>query len=85
MSTLKWIALWVAAGYLGIGALMYFAQRSLMYFPDRTRTPPAAAGFPQAQEVTLDTADGETRDRLACAAARRASRWCSISTAMAAR
>jgi fermentation-respiration switch protein FrsA (DUF1100 family) len=59
MSTLKWIVLWVAAGYLGIGALMYFAQRALMYFPDRARTPPAAAGFPQAQEVTLDTADGE--------------------------
>jgi hypothetical protein len=59
MSTLKWIVVWVAAGYLGIGALMYFAQRSLMYFPDRTRTPPAAAGLPQAQEVWLDTADGE--------------------------
>jgi fermentation-respiration switch protein FrsA (DUF1100 family) len=59
MSTLKWIVVWVAAGYLGIGALMYFAQRSLMYFPDRTRTPPAAAGLPQAQEVMLDTADGE--------------------------
>jgi uncharacterized protein len=59
MSTLKWIALLVAAGYLGLGALMYFAQRTLMYFPDRARTPPAAAGFPQAQEVTLDTADGE--------------------------
>ena len=59
MATLKWIALWVAAGYLGIGALMYFAQRSLMYFPDRARTAPAAAGFPQAQEITLDTADGE--------------------------
>src|SRR5687767_15079575 len=59
MSTLKWIVVWVAAGYLGIGALMYFAQRSLLYFPDRARTPPAAAGFPQAQEVTLDTADGE--------------------------
>jgi len=59
MSTLKWIVVWVAAGYLGIGALMYFAQRSLMYFPDRARTAPAAAGLPQAEEVTLDTADGE--------------------------
>src|SRR5688500_16741661 len=59
MSTLKWIVLWVAAGYLGIGALMYFAQRSLMYFPERVRTAPAAAGLPQAEEVTLETADGE--------------------------
>ena len=59
MSTLKWIVVWVAAGYLGIAALMYFAQRSLMYFPERVRTAPAAAGFPQGQEVTLDTADGE--------------------------
>jgi uncharacterized protein len=59
MSTLKWIAVWVAAGYLGLGALMYFAQRSLMYFPERVRTAPAAAGFPQAQEVWLDSADGE--------------------------
>ena len=59
MSTLKWIVVWVAAGYLGIGALVYFAQRSLMYFPDRARTPPAAAGLPQAEEVMLDTADGE--------------------------
>jgi fermentation-respiration switch protein FrsA (DUF1100 family) len=59
MATVKWIVVLLAAGYLGIGALMYFAQRSLMYFPDRTRTPPAAAGFPQAEEVVLDTADGE--------------------------
>ncbi len=59
MSSLKWIAVWVAAGYLGLGALMYFAQRSLMYFPERVRTAPAAAGFPQAQEVWLNPEDGE--------------------------
>ena len=38
---------------------MYFAQRSLMYFPETVRTSPAAAGFPQAQEVWLNSADGE--------------------------
>ena len=59
MSTLKWIVVFIAGGYLGLGALMYFAQRSLMYFPERLRTAPAAAGLAQAQEVTLDTADGE--------------------------
>jgi uncharacterized protein len=60
MTTLKWTALLFAAGYLGLAALMYLAQRALMYFPETVRTAPAAAGFPQAEEVVLDTADGET-------------------------
>ena len=38
---------------------MYVVQRSLMYFPERLHTPPDAAGFPEAQEVALDTKDGE--------------------------
>ena len=38
---------------------MYVAQRLLMYFPERLHTPPAMAGFPEAQEVALDTKDGE--------------------------
>jgi fermentation-respiration switch protein FrsA (DUF1100 family) len=59
MSSLKWIALFFAAGYLGLAALMFFAQRALMYFPETVCTAPAAAGFPQAEEVVLDTADGE--------------------------
>jgi len=37
---------------------MYFAQRSLMYFPDTVYVTPAAVGLPQAEEVTLTTADG---------------------------
>ena len=60
MAFVKWIFIVAAAGYLGLGALMYFAQRALMYFPDRARTSPAAAGFAQAQEIVLDTADGES-------------------------
>ena len=59
MTFVKWTFILAAAAYLGFAALMYFAQRSLMYFPDRARTSPAAAGFPQAEEITLDTADGE--------------------------
>jgi uncharacterized protein len=59
MSVVKWIFIVAAVGYLALGALMFFAQRALMYFPDRTRTAPAAAGLPQAEEVTLNTADGE--------------------------
>jgi fermentation-respiration switch protein FrsA (DUF1100 family) len=58
MTLLKWL-LAALVGYGGLLALMYFAQRSLMYFPETVRTPPAAAGLPQAQELTLDTADGE--------------------------
>ncbi len=45
--------------YVGLIALMYFTQRALMYFPERLRTAPAAAGFPEAEEIVLDTADGE--------------------------
>lgn len=58
MTFVKW-AFILGAAYLAFAALMYFAQRSLMYFPDRSRTAPTAAGFPQAEEVRLDTADGE--------------------------
>ena len=58
MALLKWIvgALAVFGGFV---ALMYFAQRSLMYFPETARTLPAEAGLTGAQEVVLDTADGE--------------------------
>jgi len=59
MSFVKWVFIAAAAGYVGLGALMFLAQRALMYFPDRQRTPPTAAGLPQAEEVVLDTADGE--------------------------
>jgi fermentation-respiration switch protein FrsA (DUF1100 family) len=58
MSLLKLLAaLLVAFG--GFVVLMYLAQRSLMYLPERQRVLPAAAGFPQAEEVVLDTEDGE--------------------------
>jgi fermentation-respiration switch protein FrsA (DUF1100 family) len=42
----------------GFVALMYVAQRSLMYFPDRERTAPATAGLPSAEEVVLDSEGG---------------------------
>lgn len=58
MATLKWILIVAAAGYLSLLALLYVAQRTLMYFPDTARTSPAGAGFPQAQEVVLNAADG---------------------------
>ncbi len=59
MASLKSVLLFVVVGYAALVALMYFAQRAVMYFPERPRTPPAMAGFAGAEEVTLDTADGE--------------------------
>jgi fermentation-respiration switch protein FrsA (DUF1100 family) len=58
MAVFGWIAAIALAAYVGVAAMMYFAQRSLMYFPDTTHTTPAAAGLPEAQEVTLTAADG---------------------------
>jgi fermentation-respiration switch protein FrsA (DUF1100 family) len=59
MAVVKWTFIVAASGYFALAALMYFAQRSLMYFPETVRTSPAGAGFPQAQEIWLDPADGE--------------------------
>jgi fermentation-respiration switch protein FrsA (DUF1100 family) len=59
MAILKWLVLLVLVGYVGVAAVLYFAQRAMMYFPDTARTSPAAVGLPAAEEVILDTADGE--------------------------
>lgn len=59
MAFVKWTFIVAAVGYVGLMAAMFFAQRALMYFPDTQRTPPAAAGFAQAEELVLDTHDGE--------------------------
>jgi fermentation-respiration switch protein FrsA (DUF1100 family) len=59
MATLKNLVLIGAAIYVILVAAMYLAQRSLMYFPETLRTAPAQSGLPEAEEVTLDTADGE--------------------------
>jgi uncharacterized protein len=59
MATLKWYLTFALTFYVGLVALLYFAQRTIQYFPERFRTAPSAAGLPQVEEVTLDTADGE--------------------------
>jgi uncharacterized protein len=59
VTILKWLLITAFVGYGGIVALAYFAQRALMYFPDKTRTAPAAAGLPQGEEIVLTTSDGE--------------------------
>lgn len=60
MALLKWLLIAAVLGYGGLLTLMYVFQRSLQYFPDPMRTPPAGAGLPQAQEIMLRTSDGET-------------------------
>jgi hypothetical protein len=56
---LKWLLIIVVAGYGGLLLLVYLGQRALQYFPERARTPPAAAGLPEAEEVVLDSSGGE--------------------------
>jgi uncharacterized protein len=55
---LKWVIAPVVI-YGGVVAVAYMAQRLLQYFPERLRTAPAAIGLADAEEVLLDTADGE--------------------------
>jgi uncharacterized protein len=59
MASVKWLLIFGLIGYVAFVALLYFTQRSLQYFPERFRTPPAAAGLPEAEEAALETADGE--------------------------
>ncbi|MFZ3308839.1 MAG: alpha/beta hydrolase [Xanthobacteraceae bacterium] len=58
LTVFGWAAVIAVCGYVGLTAMVYFAQRSLMYFPDRTHTTPAAAGLPEASEVPLTASDG---------------------------
>jgi uncharacterized protein len=59
MGFLKWLII-AAAAFGGLIALIYAAQRSLMYFPERLRTSPAAAGLPEAHEISIATRDRES-------------------------
>jgi uncharacterized protein len=56
---MKSIILFAVAGYVALVALMYFAQRSMLYFPDTRRHVPASLGLPQAEEAMLQTSDRE--------------------------
>src|SRR4029077_2347343 len=58
MTALAGILVSLLCVYAGVLAMLYFTQRSLMYFPETIHTTPAAAGLPQAEEVKLTTADG---------------------------
>jgi uncharacterized protein len=55
---LKSILIAAVALYALVAGVMYVAQRRFMYFPDPTRTLPAAAGLTNVRELTLTTPDG---------------------------
>jgi fermentation-respiration switch protein FrsA (DUF1100 family) len=59
MAILRWVLIIGGCGYVLVVAVLYFAQRSMLYHPTALRIPPAEAGMPEAQEVELDTSDGE--------------------------
>jgi fermentation-respiration switch protein FrsA (DUF1100 family) len=60
MKILMGLLLSILGAYGALAAALYFGQRSLMYRPPETvaRTP-ASAGFPEASNVRIKTADGE--------------------------
>ena len=49
MTLVKYLLIVLAAGYVGLLALMFVFQRTLMYFPDTVRKAPREAGLPEAQ------------------------------------
>src|SRR6266850_2756142 len=60
MTVLKWLVVLASVGYLGGLAFLYVKQREFVSpIPQTGRTTPAAAGFPEAEEHVLTTADGE--------------------------
>jgi uncharacterized protein len=60
MTALKWLLIIVSVGYPCGLAVLFFVQRSLLFpIPQTVRTSPEAAGFPEAEEHVLTTADGE--------------------------
>jgi len=61
MTILKWLVITAALGYCGALAALYLGQRAILFpVPTTMRTPPAAAGLPQAEEHVLTTSDGES-------------------------
>jgi uncharacterized protein len=60
MTVLKWLLIVVSIGYAGGLVAVFFAQRSFLFpVPTVARTSPQQAGFAEAEEHVLDTADGE--------------------------
>jgi pimeloyl-ACP methyl ester carboxylesterase len=60
MTLLRWAALFLALPYVAALVATYVFQRAMLYpIPQSARTSPAAAGFPEAEEATVTTKDGE--------------------------
>jgi fermentation-respiration switch protein FrsA (DUF1100 family) len=60
MTVPKWLLIVVSVGYAAGLAVLFFAQRAFLFpVPAVARTSPQQAGFPEAEEHVLDTADGE--------------------------
>jgi uncharacterized protein len=60
MIVLKWLVIVVSAVYVAGLGVLFFAQRAFIFpIPQTERTSPEAAGFPEAEERLLNTADGE--------------------------
>src|SRR3984957_9234427 len=60
MTVLKWLVIIALLGYAGGFAALFLLQRSFLFpIPQTGRILPAAAGFPEAEEHILTTADGE--------------------------
>src|SRR5882757_6601392 len=60
MTVLKWLLIVVSVGYVGGLAALFLLQRSALFpIPQVFSIAPAAAGFAQAEEHVLTTADGE--------------------------
>jgi fermentation-respiration switch protein FrsA (DUF1100 family) len=58
MTLLKWLLAGMLV-YAALLAIMAVMQRSLMYFPNPARIAPGSVGLAQAEEVQLQTEDGE--------------------------
>ncbi|RUO99702.1 MAG: alpha/beta hydrolase [Hyphomicrobium sp.] len=56
---LKAILIFAVLAYMTVVAVMYFAQRRFMYFPETVRASPAAAGLSRVSEIVIPTPDGE--------------------------
>lgn len=60
MTALKWIVMLAVGGYVVGVAFLYLAQRRFVFVPPASAHPlPASAGWPEAEEAVIDTADGE--------------------------
>src|SRR3954469_1219243 len=58
MTVLKWLVSIAVIAWCGAVALLYLAQRSILFpIPETRRTSPQAAGLPRAKEELLQTRD----------------------------